>query len=207
MSEQRPDQDQRTDRHSRPKEKQVDDAASRGPESDIHLCSWRSLVFRDTGVKLPDTIEVPDTSPPLIKRVESDIRAQKNNEIRCHYLVICENEVDYEHHCPEAWNACVYKIARMNRRFRQKDPTVKVVPHLAHNLLRGRPFHLNSEQNGRCEMGKSYIESRLHRLEGLIQIGNQIFLVLDADRQPDAALIDAHSLPHFLAHRTVRRGG
>src|SRR5450631_4365913 len=46
----------------------------------------------------------------------------------------------------------------------------------------------------------------LDRLQRLFQIGNQIFLVFDANREPDASLVDSHRIANILAHRAVRRG-
>ena len=46
----------------------------------------------------------------------------------------------------------------------------------------------------------------LHSPQRLLQIRDQIFLVLNPDRQPNTAFGNPHRIAELLAHRTVRRG-
>ena len=40
----------------------------------------------------------------------------------------------------------------------------------------------------------------------LIKVGDQIVLVLNADREPDSPFVDPHGLAHFFADRAMRGG-
>ncbi len=48
---------------------------------------------------------------------------------------------------------------------------------------------------------------RLHRGQSLVEVGNQVFLILDTNGKANAALVDAHPVAPLLADRAMRGCG